>query len=277
MNKIQRSFRLARLQFLYSISSPRYIITFLFQIVYGLYYVSKYSQFATKIGQPVNVMEGYMCLVSSEFTITVLFLAFIIAVSDAPFTGNNYCMEAMRAGKREWITGKIIFIFITSILMQGILLLISVVLLCGNAFSNNAWSYTFVTLVKYGSNMETGILEYNGIEVLKNMTPFGAALAQAGFISLYTFFAGLVLFVISSVAKKTVGFVVLMGIHICGYAVCLSYQKLMVFPFPNAFLPVVFSIKNRNVANSVVYFLTLIVVVLVIFYIVADKKEVRQE
>lgn len=277
MNRIRRTLRIAGIQFMHSFSTPRYIIAFMAEIVYGMYYIIEYSRYASQLNNPVNVMEGYMCIASSEYTITVLVLLFIFAVSDVPFTGKGSFMERLRTDKKEWVTGKLLYISATAVLMQLILLLMSVVMLCNSSFLNNAWSFPFTILVR-GQYISTGVLDYQEIGVLVAMKPFGAAAGQAGLICMYMIFLGILLFAISAMWSKTVAYVAVAGIHIAGFSICLSSIKTLFLPFPNAILPMIYSGgRNGSVLNSVIYFVTLIAAAAVVLYFLLDKKEIRQD
>lgn len=276
MDKAARTLRITKLQLLYSVVSPKYIIAMIMTVLYAAYITLKYSKYVAMFGEPVNAFEGYLCVSSSGYEISVMIFLFIIAVSDAPFTGNGFNNEFIRVQQNEWIAGKIIFIFLTACIMQLLTVTVSALLLSGNTFSNNAWSFPFSKLVKEGAMMDVGI-EYDGLGVLLKLTPFMAAAVQSVLIILYNFLLGTIMFTVSIVRNRIIAMTAVFVVHAGGFALCFSNVGSFFLPFPNTVLAVILSqYRNGNLARSVIYIVTLAAAVVAVSLFILNEKELKE-
>ena len=277
MDKTRKAFRLTGLQFMYSFCSPKYWVSIVTEILFSLFYILRYKDFAEKLAEPVNVMEGYLCVASSEYKMTILVFLFVFVLSDIPFMHDGFNNEIMRAGNGEWIAGKLIYIFLSAVLFQMVILVTAAFVLSPYAFSDNLWSFTFTKLVREGNTLSADALDYDGIRVLMNFTPFGAVAAQEGLMILYTSLLGSLMFMVSLFWNKLFTILLVTGIHLGGFALCISRIKYMFMPFANAVLPIIYSgAKYGNIYRAFSYLVTMFAAVIIAAFVVKDRVRFKE-
>lgn len=266
MGNLRKIIRIGYVQLLKSLTTPCLWVALALQILQSLYRGLKFLNYAQALKCPVNCIEGYLCMLSSEYVVTVVMFIYLLAISDVPFLKLGYVGELTRVSRTQWYLGKIMFLLIVAVLQQMLMIGLSILILISQSFWGDIWSYSFYGVVNNMASQAFG-LSYVGIDVMRHFTPLTAVLAQAGLMILVNLMMGIILLNISLIRGKILGYISLVVVHIVGFFI-YDGSSYMWTPIQNVLIN---HVVNYGVVRSVIYGITLNIVVVIAGLFIVDK------
>lgn len=217
-------FKICKHQLQMAFSSPRIYIAFFFGSVMQMVSEMPLLEFSEKIEKPLCILEGFIYLNCDTYIMTAVFLGIVIMVSDIPFSNQNETYTLMRASRKKWVAGKILYLFCICCLYYLFLLLVGMAFIFENAYIGNSWSEPIYYLSK---QMNFGyIAAYFPYSHILSFSPLSAVLASFSLSVGYGFLMSLFLFLFNLKFPRSLGYLGTMVIHIIGYVVTVLFLTL---------------------------------------------------
>lgn len=109
-----------------------------------------------------------------------VYLSFVVLISDAPFRSRQQQFVLLRAGKRNWIMGQLLYIVMLSVVFTAALWFFSWVFLIPRVRWSLNWGPILTTVATRNLNLEIALMPVS-YEIMMNVTPL-AATAWAAFM-----------------------------------------------------------------------------------------------
>lgn len=203
----------------------RIVLAFSVCAVASLFRMTALKESAAVGGDPLQMLEPFIYNSTDRFVNTLMFLGLLLLLADAPFTEQSATYSLVRSSRLQWLTGKLMYIFLSCGIYYAFSLAVTVLMVSLDSFSGNAWSAPFYDVLNSG-NVNAFYLYVEGGSFVKEMSPYSAAfyafLLELG----YGFFCGSLLFLLNLSGSRVLGFTVLSSQHIFGYLFNWRY-----FPF----------------------------------------------
>lgn len=139
----------------------------------------------------------------------------ILLVCDAPFAQKNNVFINIRANMKSSFIGKLIYLFLTSVILQLTQFILCLIMLVPYLSFSDNWGYIITKVVSEGFSEPT---LYSGfaarISVIEEYTGFDALISQMLLNASFTFLIGMVAFFLNGMFKKYIGTMVLIFIAI---------------------------------------------------------------
>lgn len=166
----------------------------------------------------------------SNPSMMLIFGALVIYIfSDVPFTEQNTYFMLARTNRKIYYIAKILYIFITAVIVTATFVLFSIILIFPNADFTNQWGKIIYTLI---SNPQTILEQTNatigfGINslVVNEFMPLTAMAYSITLMVMVVFFMGIIIMFVSLMVSRSASFVV------SGFFVSLSYFAVFLGAF----------------------------------------------
>lgn len=136
-----------------------------------------------------------------------VYLSFVVLISDAPFRSRQQQFVLLRAGKRNWIMGQLLYIVVLSVVFTAALWFFSWVFLIPRVRWSLNWGPILTTVATRNLNLEIVLMPVS-YEIMMNVTPL-AATAWAAFMMIgVNILLGEIVMVCNLWAKKGLGAVI---------------------------------------------------------------------
>ena len=219
-------FRICFHQLKHAFISPKFYTALLIGIVVQLVTTVPLFEYATVIGEPLCIVDGFLLYNSDFFSIAASSLGTVLLVSDIPFTSQDETYTLIRSSRKKWIYGKALYLLCICAIYYLVMFLSSVIYISGNAYFKNIWSQPLYMLTQDNSGAylsEFGIY-YRYPFLLSAYTPFQAF--SIGIIAsvIYAFVLSLIIFWINLKVSTSLGYFIAMMYHF------LNYFMVTIFP-----------------------------------------------
>lgn len=134
-----------------------------------------------------------------------MFLLMVMLMSDVPFSDDSQLYLYVRAGRKEWLWGKILSIFLISVLFQVIFVLLTIVVILPKAGVHNEWGDVLNTMAAMNGQMISAGSAGGMQEIVTNYMPVQAMLMELLLTVLITFMIGLFIFLVNSITRTNAG------------------------------------------------------------------------
>lgn len=246
------------------IMDPRNIVAASLYLVFYEMILKEFIGMSQKMGRPVQILEPFLSLCSSEAVMVMLPLAFLVIISDFPRTDNNFRVYIIRAGKMNWMLGQMIYTFLASVTYMAASVLATGILVLPYAYVGNTWS-DVTTKYHIMFPQEENSMVYNLINArLYNQTTTVEAFFHTFFLyCLYLFLLSIICFIAFMFYQRTGGIIINGIIIVMGELLSMS-SNLTEWCMPAAHAVVwkhfdmVFRRTIYPLSGSYVYFLFLI-------------------
>ena len=270
------AFCVAKTEYVKWIRNPKMIILLVMLIFAYDYVVLELIEASDKMGEKLQVFEGFIGIANSQLLLMILPIVFVGLMGDFPRVDGNAMFYIHRVGKGNWLLGQVLF----AVMAAGTYLLalvgFSCVTLLGRCYTGNLWSevttkyYIFAPndTMSLVSNLTTGRL-YN------NLPPWNATLHICGLMFLFLLLISMFLLV-GFVCKMRMGGIILtVGLLCLGNVLAYMENNLRwLFPTAHAIMEIHFDeIYKKPIMDmrfSYVYYLMVIVVCVMISYVAID-------
>lgn len=172
------------------------IIAFLAYHSYGL------SQFAAE--KDVSVSPWVFPHLMTPPVMQVFACFTILLFSDAPFADRHMPFLVIRAGRRNWVIGQLIYIIVAAFVYTAFIFIISILVLIPNVQMTTDWGIILKTLA---SNSETSVTIFPDQRILSMFSAVEAALISFGLFWLVSIFIGVLIFCFNVAIGKMSGLI----------------------------------------------------------------------
>lgn len=193
---------------------------------------------AEKMGLPLNFWEPMVAVGNSGLLVLLLPSVFLVLQSDYPVIEANSLMYLVRAGKRTWLLGQILFSLVSIISYLGGVFIAVGICVYSDAYFGFEWSestrmYALMFPNEYDSFVAS-LLPSN----LYNQIPLGAAVFHTFILLLlYFFMLTMVMMLFFLINKQGVGLLAAYGFIMSGVLTCAVQADVMwFFPMANSII-----------------------------------------
>lgn len=140
-----------------------------------------------------------------------VFLMLIMLMADVPFQDDSVLYTIQRTGFQKWMNGKILSVFMISVVYQLLFFLLSILILLPDLGFANQWGDVFET-VSYNHTQafaSTGNI-WSMQEIMNNYTPVAAVLYTFLLSVLIGTMIGLFIFLVNGITKSQAGMVLVL-------------------------------------------------------------------
>lgn len=268
--------RVAKTEYVKWIRNPKMIILLVMLIFAYDYVILELIEAADKMGEKLQVLEGFIGISNSQLLLMILPIVFVGLMGDFPRVDGNAMFYIHRVGKGNWLFGQVLFAAMAAGTYLLALFGFSCLMLFGRCYAGNLWSeittkyYLFAPndYMSTVANLTTGRL-YN------NLPPWNAALHICGLMFLFLLFISMLLLVGFVCKLRIGGIIVSVGILCLGNVLAYMENGIRwIFPTAHAIMEIHFDEIYRkpimDMRFSYIYFLILILVCVMISYIAID-------
>ena len=233
---------------------------------------------AVQMGERINYLEPYIALLNSNFMILVIPAVFLMLRSDFPRMDGNTLLVVMRAGKKNWFLGQIVYLLLSIFTYIAVLFAGRVLQVMGRGEVSNQWSIVvqeFAT--RFPEQAQGQGATSIPTQIYYHMSPRYAVVMGVFLLTLYLLLLALILLCVSIAGNKKVGILIDFAIMGIGMGLCTTTSPYrFVMPMANSLLGVHFSKYYKemvfSVTGSLVYFAILIFVIFVVSYWLNRKR-----
>lgn len=268
--------RVAKTEYVKWIRNPKMIILLVMLIFAYDYVILELIEAADKMGEKLQVLEGFIGISNSQLLLMILPIVFVGLMGDFPRVDGNAMFYIHRVGKGNWLFGQVLFAAMAAGTYLFALLGFSCLMLLGRCYAGNLWSeittkyYLFAPndYMSTVANLTTGRL-YN------NLPPWNAALHICGLMFLFLLLISMLLLVGFVCKLRIGGIIVSVGILCLGNVLAYMENGIRwIFPTAHAIMEIHFDEIYRkpimDMRFSYIYFFILILVCVMISYIAID-------
>lgn len=164
---------------------------------------------AAMMGEPVNLLEGYIGICNSPVFLAFLPILFLVLISDFPKMDYNMVFLLHRCGRKNWMAGQLLFLLMADITVLAIVFAGLVLPLLDVGYWYNGWS-TVVTeaaerLPEESSRFLTQLIPPN---LYFQLTPFTVAIRSSYLMSAYFYLLGVIMMFGKFFGKRVIGLIV---------------------------------------------------------------------
>ena len=230
-NKI---FRVAKNEYIKWIMNPKMIIVLVMLIYVYDYAIREMLGAAEKMGEKLQVFEGFIGISNSQLLIMIIPIVFVGIMGDFPRVDGNAMFYIYRVGRVNWLLGEMLFALLASTTYLLIIFGFSTMSLFGRCYTANVWSevstkYYLFAPFEYDSkvaNLTTGRL-YN------NLSPVAATGHILGLMLLLLITISMIL-IVGFVWKARIAGIILVTALLCIGNVLAYIENRVRFLFPTA-------------------------------------------
>lgn len=187
----------------------------------------------------------------------ILYFGLLAAIySNAPFEDSNTQFVIMRTGKRNWIIGQIVYVYLSSLLIMLFYMILPVLVILPKLEFSAEWGKLLMTLgnesaaVELMSKYNISAIFFPYDLILKEYPPILFMAIYAAMFWLTTVFSIMVIMTFNIVIKKTAG-IIADGFLIAMTYIILYFGTLMISPKIYYFSPLAWiNINNVDWINS---------------------------
>ncbi len=232
---------------------------------------------AELMGEPINALEPFIATLNSGMVLLLIPLGFLTLISDFPKIDGSTLFYIFRIGKKSWLWGQILRLFMMTAAYILLIFAASVGGVAAIGFTGTEWSLVATRFASkfpdQSGNFGVLLLPEN---LYNQMTLPTAAVESTLFVIAYLFSLGMILLAFSIAKRKTAGVVVCGLVIALGAALCSINTKLMwVLPMAHSIVWLHYTEFLREpifpVFYSAVYFAVLIAAAL-IFCLISLKR-----
>lgn len=201
----------------------RIMSAFLLGITMMLFYAARYLSYAEAMGQSIPCFEAYIVLSSEPQAFCFLTLGGLLLLSDAPFLTPISAQEMIRIGRKKWLIGQIIYIFLASTVYFSLLAVLAFI------FSNvtvgtyllGGWSNALQILADLQPQAATVnyLVRFPFPQMVRVISPNTAAFATIILQSLYLSLVSLIILCGNLVFKTNCGWILGSFFHFVNYMI----------------------------------------------------------
>ena len=216
-------------------SSPRVWAAFLLGIGLGLKNLYGFLSFANGTGYSVQAFEAYILLGCRVGNFLGILVGCLLLVADAPFVSQMSGCEAVRAGRKKWVAGQMLYTPLACGLYSLAMLAAAAaasVLVSGAFWENRRGEAMTMLAVKQPDfALRRFYLSFPFPELLSHTTPAGAAALTLIFNTAYMTLAGWCILLVNLLTNRNLGWIAGACLHILNYIIYANGGALLPLRF----------------------------------------------
>ena len=230
MNKfsIKNSLSCAWVEFVKWIADARMIIVLCLCVFIYSFVAEPIKANAELMGEPMNALEPFIATLNSGMILLILPLGFLTLISDFPKIDGGTVFYIFRIGKKSWLCGQILRLFMMTLAYIMVIFAASVGGVITSGFTGREWS---LVATKFASEFPEQSGNFGVLLLPENlynqMTLPTAFIESTLFVAVYLFSLGMILLAFTIAKRKTTGIVVCGLVIALGAALCSINTKLM--------------------------------------------------
>ena len=117
-------FRICKINLIQWRINPKYLAVALYLVLYMWNSTRGYVSYCRDVGYSIRPWLFPLLPGSPQFFLFI-YIAFVLLLSDAPFRNRQQQFVLQRVGKRSWLAGQLMYLFVTCLLFTALLWLLS--------------------------------------------------------------------------------------------------------------------------------------------------------
>lgn len=210
-------------------TSPRIYIAIFLGCVMQIVSVMPLLEFSKGLNKPLCIFEGFIYFNCDTYIMSAALLGVVIMASDIPFCSENETYTLLRASRRKWVAGKVLYLLSVCILYYVVVLLAGMLFISENAYMADFWSEPVYYLARQMDFGDTAVY-FPYIHILL-LSPFQAMMAGFALSVCYGFAISLFLFFFNLKLPKMMGYLCAMMVHVIGYVLTVLFLTLKVVKY----------------------------------------------
>lgn len=216
-------FKICVFQLRCSLTSAKVYAALLIGVAMQIVSAMPLLDYAKSVGQPLNILEGFVYLNCDTFTAAAAFLGLLLLASDIPFTSQNETFTLMRVSRRKWALGKALYLLCACVLYYGAVLLAGMLFLSENAAFGASWSRPISWLVSGGTSGYNVLFPYG--HITGALTPLRAAALSFALSVSYGLVMCLLVFFLNLKLPHTMAYFSAVIVHVINYRLVTAYSR----------------------------------------------------
>lgn len=234
-------FRICSFQLKSAFCSPRVYLAFFAGIAIQIVSLMPLLEFSKAISSPLCIFESVVYSNCDVFAPVASFLAFLLLVSDIPFSTQNETYTLLRVSKKKWVAGKSIYLFLICAIYYLITNLAGAAFISECAYMGNFWSMPLYSLTKDTSMALTAAYNvyFSYGYILHNLSPASAAVLTYFLSVAYGTLMSLLVFCLNMSFSRALSYAGTMIFHIVSYtltAISVTAERINLSLFSNSLL-----------------------------------------
>lgn len=193
-------------------NDPKYLAVAIYMVLYIYYCFGGICDYARDLELSIHPWIFPFLMRGGEI-ICPLMLGYVILIADAPFCNRQQQFILLRTGKRTWMGGQILYLFLLSVVFTALLYLLSIVFALPEIQWSGDWGSFITTMAVSGLPAKYGRLDAQ-YSVMKGISPIEATLWVAVVLIFVCFLLSLIMLLCNLWAGKGIGTVVVSAIVI---------------------------------------------------------------
>lgn len=207
--------RATRINLLHWLNDPKYPAVLLYMAFYMYQLLGNISQYAKILEVKIHPWI-FPFLMRNGDVICPLMLGYLLLIADAPFRNQHQQFVLLRIGKRIWLGGQILYLFLLSITFTVLLYLFSIIFNIFEIQFSTEWGSFLTTIALNGLPGQFGKIPAS-YAVMRNATPIEVTLWSVSSLTLVCFLLGLIMLICNLCGKKGIGTALVSTIVIMPY------------------------------------------------------------
>ena len=201
--------RIAKMHFRKWTKDPRYVVLFLFLLVTEQMQTEGMWEQAKTLGVSVNGLSVFPTMINNQVVLGPLIMlgGILLLFCDAPFWDKNQKAVMIRAKRKRYCMGTILYVFYASVLYVTVIVGVSLLMNIRNLGFSNEWGSYFES-VAAGWNQDVVGNLYIPSKMMLRFSAGEAFVYQFVLLLLGTFLFGLIMYYGNLMKKKYVGLLV---------------------------------------------------------------------
>lgn len=161
---------------------------------------------AAMMNEPVNLLEGYIGVCNSPAFLAFLPLLFLVLISDFPKMDYNMVFLLHRCGRKHWIAGQLLFLFMADMTILLIVFAGLVLPLSDVGYWYNGWSNVITEAAqRLPERANVFLTELIPPNLYFQMPPFTVAVRSSILMFAYFYLLGLIMMFGKFLGKRVIG------------------------------------------------------------------------
>ncbi|MBR1763819.1 MAG: hypothetical protein IJ746_00310 [Ruminococcus sp.] len=270
---LRKAFFSARTAYTDWLWSPRLLVfgfVFMFEFTY---FLKPMNELARRLGTPINILEPFCAMANDRYALPLIVLGFMVLISDFPRLSDFATFSLFRTGRRAWLLGQVMFLFMAGLTYIGFILASSLLCVMNNAYYLNAWSLVQKRLLLDTDEARTlcGLYPFARMDtsVLRQARPLEALLHGVLLILLFIVAVGCVQLLFALMQRKVISVFVNLSACAAGLVLLIiDIRAKWLFPISNAVFgwhyDGTYNETNMPISASYIYFGAVIAVMLLL-------------
>lgn len=197
-------YKVCRYQLILQLHDTKTWIIFLIILLYLNSIMSPLREFAETIGQ--GITPWLLPVLTNDMVCSmIIFSLWCFMVCDTPFQNQGYLYYAGRAGKINWLSGELTFLFLFSGIYLLAINIFLIVLSLPYAVFSAEWGKTLGTLAYTSASAEFYMLFSFPVTLMSSMEPLEATILSFLLTWLALFWLALCIFFINRISRSSFG------------------------------------------------------------------------